>query len=318
MGNWVLRKKHSKVYLCSCFKKALENAITEYICECGTIYRTWDYKNDFINVFGTSAPIALGEIFRKSWSCKTVKEGISSFYFKDKLCHECNQAVPNLLYCKQMYGRTHFEAEYGWYISKSANELGVNFNNWHLMKKIASDKILDRIEIEFSEIDEAFEPYKKALENDDFIQKREAWDSWVNFIDEHFHYDSWLPENEARKRFGFKEKGHSSMGETSLYNLVKNVFPNHKVERHYRGKWLDRLELDIFVHELNLGIEYQGEQHFQAVEHWGGEEALKKGQARDEKKKYLCEVNKVALEYFYFNEVLTDEIVKKRLKKYIK
>ena len=72
------------------------------------------------------------------------------------------------------------------------------------------------------------------------------------------------------------------------------------------------------MHALNLGIEYQGEQHFQAVEHWGGEEAQKKGQARDEKKKYLCEVNKVALEYFYFDEVLTDEIVKKRLKKYIK
>ncbi len=43
------------------------------------------------------------------------------------------------------------------------------------MKKIASDKILDRIEIEFSEIGKAFEPHKKALENDNFIQKREAW-----------------------------------------------------------------------------------------------------------------------------------------------
>ena len=64
--------------------------------------------------------------------------------------------------------------------------------------------------------------------------------------------------------------------------------------------------LDIFIKELNIGIEYQGAQHIRPVEYFGGKEAFKKTQERDKKKKRLCNRNGIKLIYVYENYVLED------------
>lgn len=78
------------------------------------------------------------------------------------------------------------------------------------------------------------------------------------------------------------------------------------------------LELDIFIEELNVGIEYQGQQHFQPVKHWGGAEALKKTIERDRTKKRLCKKEGVNLVYFTFKEDLSKEYIKNKLMSILK
>ena len=83
------------------------------------------------------------------------------------------------------------------------------------------------------------------------------------------------------------------------------IFPKEKVYRHYRPDYLEYLELDVFIPRLNIGIEYQGIQHFKPIDHWGGKESLARVIERDKKKKKLCLKNGVKLIYFYYYEELT-------------
>ena len=125
-------------------------------------------------------------------------------------------------------------------------------------------------------------------------------------------------ENELREKFGFPKVGEGWVSETKLYNIIVMLFPSLKVIHHYRGSELQRLELDIWLPEIKVGIEYQGEQHYQVVEHWGGKEGLEKRIQNDKKKKRLCEQLDYKLIEFKYSEDLTEELVKKRMAKFIK
>ncbi|KGJ92139.1 hypothetical protein [Colwellia psychrerythraea] len=124
-------------------------------------------------------------------------------------------------------------------------------------------------------------------------------------------------ENELRVRFGFPKVGERWLSETMLYNIIVTLFPKEEVVHHYRGSELQRLELDIWLPNIKLGIEYQGEQHYKVVEHWGGKEGLKKRKENDKKKKMLCKELGYQLIEFKFSENLTEQLVKKRLSKFI-
>jgi len=55
------------------------------------------------------------------------------------------------------------------------------------------------------------------------------------------------------------------------------------------------MELDIFLPELALAFEYQGEGHYKPVSVWGNEEGLKVVQALDEQKRRACMAGKITL-----------------------
>ncbi len=120
-------------------------------------------------------------------------------------------------------------------------------------------------------------------------------------------------ENRMKKRLGIKPVGKAWVSEASLFKIVKRIYRPKKVIHHYRPNWLERLELDIFVPALSLAIEYQGQQHYKAISHWGGEAALVKTKARDLKKKKLCNKNKVVLVFFKYTEILTEQTVRSKL-----
>ena len=101
--------------------------------------------------------------------------------------------------------------------------------------------------------------------------------------------------------------------ETILFYMVKSLIGEKHVLRHYRPDFLKGLELDVFVPHLNIGIEYQGTQHFKPIEHWGGKETFKRTCERDRRKKKLCNQNQVKLIYFSFTEQITEALVKERL-----
>lgn len=120
-------------------------------------------------------------------------------------------------------------------------------------------------------------------------------------------------ENHLRDCKGLPRIGEGWLNETRLFYLIKKIFPNDNVIHHYRAPWLDRLELDVYVIEKNIGFEYQGIQHFEPQEHWGGIEAFERGQERDAKKRKLCEEHGTCLIEVRYNEEVTEELVRKKL-----
>lgn len=121
-------------------------------------------------------------------------------------------------------------------------------------------------------------------------------------------------ENEVRRSVGHYEKGNRWTNETILYQLIKSKYGDRfEIRRHYRPDWLDGLELDIFLVEPQIGIEYQGIQHYEPVEHWGGREALKERQARDRRTRKLCTEHGVELVEIKYSEELSEELVSSRI-----
>lgn len=114
-----------------------------------------------------------------------------------------------------------------------------------------------------------------------------------------------------------KNRNNIWIHEKQLYSIVQNILPNENIIYHFRAKWLDNLELDIFIETLNIAIEYQGIQHYEVVEHWGGTDGLAHRKFNDERKKKLCEQHNTTLIYFDYTDVLTAELVFQRLKPFL-
>ena len=88
-----------------------------------------------------------------------------------------------------------------------------------------------------------------------------------------------------------------SGGEIKITQLLAKA--NIDFQTQYRIKEFNILspfDFAIFKDNKLLGlIEYDGQQHFEAVELWGGEEQLKIQQERDERKNKWCEENNIRL-----------------------
>lgn len=232
-------------------------------------------------------------------------EIINNLKFQDDLCHMCNKKTPSLYYCIPMYGCS-FKQKYGWYINQQGLKHGIMnlATGWlpHRCPEYILDEItLDSVAIlnqaqklvdqkEFIKAEEVRKPLRK--------QDRRIWS---------------IIENEVREAFGFNKVGEAWVTETLLFNLVSELFPQYNVVHHLRPKFLDGLELDIFIEQMNTGVEYQGVQHYKAVKHWGGKKALEKTKERDTRKKRLCKANGINLVFFKHSEEISKELVSKKL-----
>lgn len=101
--------------------------------------------------------------------------------------------------------------------------------------------------------------------------------------------------------------------EEELFSVVCALFPDDEVIHHYRAGWLGRLELDVYVVGANIGFEYQGIQHYEPQEHWGGEAAFVRARERDAEKKRLCAAHGTRLVEVRYDEDVTDEVVRRKL-----
>src|SRR3954464_791915 len=89
------------------------------------------------------------------------------------------------------------------------------------------------------------------------------------------------------------------------------------VQREASPVWLGRQRLDIYLPDLNLAIEYQGQQHFQAVALFGGEQGTRRAAERDALKQKLCQENGVTLIHVLHSDALTLPAIRRRLQRYL-
>jgi len=102
--------------------------------------------------------------------------------------------------------------------------------------------------------------------------------------------------------------------ELKLFRLVKKNYPSAIYQ--YRSSWLNNQSLDIFIPDLNIGIEYQGIQHYESIEYFGGQNGFKHRQLLDEKKRITCKVNGVSLIEWKYDEPISKLLLDRKLTTY--
>jgi hypothetical protein len=100
--------------------------------------------------------------------------------------------------------------------------------------------------------------------------------------------------------------------EQDLFKLVRTRFESAIM--HYSPSWLRPQHLDIFVEESNLAFEYQGQQHYQPINFFGGEKSFRKRLELDKRKKRLCKENNVTLIEWRYDEPVTKAVLERKLK----
>ena len=201
-----------------------------------------------------------------------------------------------------MYGR-QFVQDYGWYIQQCRCEYGVFEHIVDYTRCPEDIRIL-------AEIDPCSYSERQAIlwENDPAEAAQYS---------ERFHLQqlqvSRAVENIVRSRLRMKPMNYPSAGESTLYGIIRRMFPNEPAYRCCRPRFLKGMELDIYLPRQNLALEYQGEQHYQKVEHWGGEAAFTRLVDRDQKKQDLCKANGITLVSFCYSDVIDEGLVRDKI-----
>ena len=102
-------------------------------------------------------------------------------------------------------------------------------------------------------------------------------------------------ENIVRGIVGYPLVGEGWVSEALLYYLIKTKYPEIEVIQHGTPAFLESQHFDVWIPELKIAVEFQGEQHKRPVEYFGGEAAFADRQERDNRKRKLSAGNGVTL-----------------------
>jgi len=106
-------------------------------------------------------------------------------------------------------------------------------------------------------------------------------------------------ENTLREEANLPKVGEGWISEKELFYRLKEAFQKEKVIHHGRPAWLSPQHLDIYFPLRSIGVEYQGAQHQNPVEYFGGEKAFEQQQKLDRRKSRLCNKHDCKLIYVY-------------------
>lgn len=105
--------------------------------------------------------------------------------------------------------------------------------------------------------------------------------------------------------------------EELVYKIAKKLYRDYQVIYQYRPYFLKTengiMSLDIYICGIKVAIEYQGKQHFEPVEYFGGKENFERQHQRDLLKAKRCKNNGVHLVYVYYWESITPDLIKKKV-----
>jgi cytochrome c-type biogenesis protein CcmH/NrfF len=136
-----------------------------------------------------------------------------------------------------------------------------------------------------------------------WVCKRDGEHKWCSSIKDRTGKDSGCPVCSIKL----------NVSETEMLDIIKALLPHREVLYRYRPVWLRRMELDVFIPSLNLGIEYQGIQHFKPIDFFGGKETFIELVKRDKLKKKICRNQGVMLIEVFYDEVLSSKLILDKL-----
>lgn len=120
------------------------------------------------------------------------------------------------------------------------------------------------------------------------------------------------------ERIMFDISDYKWKSEEMMYNCVKKIFKDKTVIHQYRPFFLKtdkgQLSYDVYVCGKNIAFEYQGKQHFEPVEIFGGIDNYKKQIERDKIKKQLSQKNGVKLILINYWEDISVELIKNKIR----
>ena len=141
---------------------------------------------------------------------------------------------------------------------------------------------------------------------DKYDVKPEHYESFQSFKVYCKTHDYYWTSNGSNflKGHGCRHCGYSvSKGENKIFKLLKKNKINFIEQYSFNGMRDKRkLRCDFFLPKLNLVIEYNGKQHYNSVDFFGGSKGLKSTQKRDEIKYDFCKKNKINFEIIRYDE----------------
>lgn len=117
-------------------------------------------------------------------------------------------------------------------------------------------------------------------------------------------YEYLLPENKWKS-------------EQLVYQYVSQAYRKYDVLYQHRPFFLKsdkgQMSYDVFICGLNIAIEYQGKQHFEPVEIFGGKEHYEEQVYRDKLKQKLSEEHGIHIVYINYWEDICPDLIKRRI-----
>lgn len=102
--------------------------------------------------------------------------------------------------------------------------------------------------------------------------------------------------------------------ETRLFKLVSKTYKDAIFQ--YHSEFLGLQSYDIFIPSIKVAIEYQGKQHYEPIDFFGGENAFKNRIKLDKKKKEISKNNGITLIGWKYNEPISNLNLEEKLKKH--
>ena len=102
-------------------------------------------------------------------------------------------------------------------------------------------------------------------------------------------------------------KNKESKSETKITKYLKDNNINFKKQHKFDDCIYKRkLKFDFYLPDLNMCVEYDGRQHYEPVEKFGGDDGFKSVQIRDKIKTDYCKINNIKLLRIKYNEKILE------------
>jgi hypothetical protein len=125
-------------------------------------------------------------------------------------------------------------------------------------------------------------------------------------------------ENQVRKNSGYREVG-SIYNEMLIFKFFTDNFSTYDVVYQYSPQWLGRQRFDVYFKSLNVAIEYNGKQHYQPIDFFGGDQGFENLVRLDALKRKKCFNNNCILFEIKYDEDISHSLlnIKNEIEYYI-
>lgn len=117
-----------------------------------------------------------------------------------------------------------------------------------------------------------------------------------------------IPKNHTSNKHGCPSC-RKSKGEEKIESILKELKVNYISQKKFKDcKYKLPLPFDFYLLDYNICIEFDGEQHYRENIKWGGVDALKLQQIKDDIKTNYCEKNNITLIRIKYDEDVDEKL----------